>query len=296
MAQSNFLTDRFSTIGGLASVAYGSSSLFPTVADQLKRSSRTRALDSQIPSHSFLDFIGTQEFLKDLMLEVIMTEYSLGGDVTDFVDLYTNGIDEFSELFTRIFIQSLDQYSTYSVSPSKIISDSIEKTTQRFTSLSAVPIDFVSLTEKLIQKFFDSEYLAEDIPVFLAILANNPNTKVTEAPPDSLVQLDVQGVSSKDHRGVERNFGTISPRDYYNGAAYAPTGNLLKKAVVQGYVGYPLVSLLGESLLNQDSYENLDLNSVGASVLGSISTNPNLSSEEEAIYNINLATIDLGAN
>jgi len=56
-------------------------------------------------------------------------------------------------------------------------------------------------------------------------------------------------------------------------------------------VGYPLFSLLGESLLNPDSYNNLQLDFADSSIFGS-----NLSDGEEAIYNVNLATINLGNN
>jgi hypothetical protein len=66
--------------------------------------------------------------------------------------------------------------------------------------------------------------------------------------------------------------------------------------VLQGYVGYPLVALLGESLLNSDAYENLNVNYIGSSVLGEVSAGSNLSPDEEAIYNINLATINIGTN
>lgn len=296
MAKSNFLTDRFSTTGGLAAVAYGSSSLFATVADQIKQNSKTKALDKQIPSHAFLDFVGTDSFVFDIVKSVFQKEYDLESDLTDFIDLYAKDVDNFSISFTNTFIRNINKYSTYSLSVSIAFSDTLEETVVKFSDSTDLEINYADLTNKISTEFIEAGYIGEDIQIFLAFLINNPNTKIASAPPDTLVQLDVQGISTKDHRGVERNFGTLPPQDYYAGVAYNADGTLLKKAILQGYVGYPLVTLLGESLLNSDAYENLNVGSIGSSVLGEVSANSNLSAGEEAIYNINLATIDIGTN
>ena len=296
MAKSNFLTDKFSTTGGLAAVAYGSSSLFPAVADQIKRRSKTRALDSQRPSHAFLDFVGTRKFVLDVFKSVFEEEYNTGEIITDFIDLYAHSVDNFSETLLEIFLYSIDEYSTYSISPSGIFAESIEKTMLRFDPESNLDIDFRDLTIKIQNKFIELGYIGEDVSSVLVFLINNPNTKLSEAPPDNLIQLEAQSTTTKDSKGVERNYGTLSPQKYYNGAAYNTDPSAFKKSVVQGYVGYPLVSLLGESILNQDSYENLDLDYIGSSVLSNIQDNSNLSPTERAIYNLNLATLDLGTN
>lgn len=294
MAKSNFLTDRFSTIGGLAAVAYGSSVLFPTVANQIKQTSRTKALDAQIPSHALLDFVGTKNFILDIVKSVLDSKYGKEEALTDFIDIYAKSTLAFSTLFVDVFVSNINTYSTYSVSPSQIIQDSLGKTSKRFDESGQFELDLQNITSEIIQKFIDFGYIGEDILSVIALLINNPNTKVTAAPPDSIVELDVQGVSTKDHRGVDRAYGTLSPGEYYSGVAYKPFGNSIKQSVVEGYVGYPLVSLLGESLLNPDSYDNLDLNFANSSVLGEIANDSNLSEEAQSIYNINLATINLG--
>ena len=294
VAKSNFLTDKFSTTGGLAAVAYGSSSLFSTVADQIKRGSKTRGLDSQLPSHAFLDFVGTKRYVYDIFKAVVQEEYDAEEIITDFIDLYATNVDVFTEVLTDNFIKSINNYSTYSVSPSTIILDSIEKTLSGFTDSVDLEVDAQDLSTKIQGKFVETGYIGEDVASVMVFLINNPNTKVSAAPPDNIVQLDVRGLSTKDARGVDRNYGTIPPQNYYSGTAYRNEGSSFKKAVVQGYVGYPLVSLLGESILNPDSYENLDLNYTGSSILNNLEDNSYLSDKERAIYNLSLATLNLG--
>jgi hypothetical protein len=295
VAKSNFLTDKFSTTGGLAAVAYGSSTLFQTVADQIKRRSKTKALDSQRPSHAFLDFVGTKKFVLDVFKSVIQSEYDAGEIITDFIDLYATDVDTFSSALLEVFLGSIDEYSTYSISPSTIFSDSVEKTTYSFNEKSELEIDSRDIAKKLEQEFINFGYVGEDVSTILIFLINNPNTKITSAPPDTLVSLDVKGISSKNAKGVDRRYGTIPPKDYYAGVAYRNEGSSLRRSITEGYVGYPLVSLLGESLLNPDSYENIDLEYSGSLALNNL-PDSNLSTTQRALFSIDFTTLDLGTN
>ncbi len=291
MAKSNFLTDQFSTIGGLASVAYGSSSLFPTVADQIKQSSKTKALDSQLPSHALLDFLGTRKLIEDIFRSVVIEEYGITENVTDFVDIYVTDVGRFISIATDLFISNVNKNSVYSVAPTQIIADSLEEAGLRFVNPIPLELNLFNFAVKIEKAFVELGYAGEDFVPFVSLLINNPKTKVTQAPPDSIVTLDVKGISTKDERGVERIYGTLSPQEYYAEVALKEQGSSIKESILQGYVGYPLFSLLGESLLNPDSYNNLQLDFADSSIFGS-----NLSNGEEAIYNVNLATINLGNN
>ena len=291
MAKSNFLTDQFSTIGGLASVAYGSSSLFPTVADQIKQSSKTKALDSQLPSHALLDFLGTRKLIEDIFRSVVIEEYGITENVTDFVDIYVTDVGRFISIATDLFISNVNKNSVYSVAPTQIIADSLEEAGLRFVNPIPLELNLFNFAVKIEKAFVELGYAGEDFVPFVSLLINNPKTKVTQAPPDSIVTLNVKGISTKDERGVERIYGTLSPQEYYAGVALKEQGSSIKESILQGYVGYPLFSLLGESLLNPDSYNNLQLDFADSSIFGS-----NLSNGEEAIYNVNLATINLGNN
>jgi len=291
VAKSNFLTDQFSTIGGLASVAYGSSSLFPTVADQIKQSSKTKALDSQLPSHALLDFLGTRKLIEDIFRSVVIEEYGITENVTDFVDIYVTDVGRFISIATDLFIANVNKNSVYSVAPTKIIADSLEEAGLRFVNPIPLELNLFNFAIKIEKAFIELGYAGEDFVPFVSLLINNPKTKITQAPPDSIITLDVKGISTKDERGVERIYGTISPQEYYSGVALKEQGSSIKESILQGYVGYPLFSLLGESLLNPDSYNNLQLDFADSSIFGS-----NLSDGEEAIYNVNLATINLGNN
>ena len=119
-------------------------------------------------------------------------------------------------------------------------------------------------------------------------------TKITSVIPDTTVSLSIFSETEKDYRGTERNYGSVSPRDYFNGMGYAKEGDSIKKSVVQGYVGYPLVSLLGESLLNPAGYNNLSLSDTNVSLLSELNNNSGIPVGEQGIYNLNLARIDLG--
>ena len=127
--------------------------------------------------------------------------------------------------------------------------------------------------------------MVEDLNLILLIAANNPLTKISSAPADTLVPLSEEGMLGKNYKGVDINVGTTSFTEYYSGrSAYQSSNGSLQNVVAQGYVGYPLAALLGESLLDNDSVEYYSVNSEISS-----------SMTEDPLYNINLATINLSS-
>lgn len=293
MARNNFLTDKFTTLGGLAAVAYGSSLSFGTVGDQMKRGSITRSLDGQLPSNVLLDFFGTESVLLDVFKSVFQTEYDKLEAFTDFIDIHSS-IDHFSYLCAKEFFKNLNRDSTYNITASQIIERSIQDSLRREKKREELEVDTENLTNLVILKITELDSIGQDVDKVIALASNNPITKITSVIPDTTVSLSIFSETEKDYRGTERNYGSVSPRDYFNGMGYAKEGDSIKKSVVQGYVGYPLVSLLGESLLNPAGYNNLSLSDTNVSLLSELNNNSGIPVDEQGIYNLNLARIDLG--
>lgn len=293
MAKNNFLTDKFTTLGGLAAVAYGSSLSFGTVGDQIKINSITRSLDQQLPSNVLLDFIGTKTVFIDAFKVVFQSEYEKIGPFTDFIDIHSS-IDSFANLCLEEFLKDLDTQSTYSISFSSMLEVAIRNAYRREKGRPEIGVDIEELSNLVIAEMTSLEYLGQDIETLILLASNNPNTKITSVTPDTTIPLSPEPPLEKDSRGVERNYGTISPTDYYNGVGFLKEGDSIRKSVLQGYVGYPLVALLGESLLNPDSYDNLSLSDTNGSLLSELNNNSEIPASEQGIYNLNLARIDLG--
>lgn len=282
MASNNYLTDKFTSVGGLAAVAYGSSTLFNTVADQIKSGSRTRSLDYQLPSNLLLDYLGSERVLIDIFSSALLKEYNKNSNFTDLIDIHSS-LDEFSNKLSKFFLRTINEKSTYSETSTSILSEAFEKT-QRYFSGEDIEIDSQEITFNLIEEFYLFNYLGSDIEKVISLAINNPITKVASATPDTIVSLSRTSYQSKNVLGVERNVGTISPQKYYAGEAFNLEGDSIRNSVLQGRVGYPLVSLLGESLLNRNSFEDLDFSSSDTSI----------NENNRGLYNVSLSRIDLG--
>ena len=293
VARNNFLTDKFTTLGGLAAVAYGSSLSFGTVADQIKRRSITKSLDSQLPSNVLLDFLGTETVVIDVFKSVFQSEYDKSESFTDFIDIYSS-IDHFSYLCAGEFLKNLNKESTYNTTLTQIIEESIRKSLRLEKKSEDLEIDIKELTNLTLLEMEKLDSIGQDVEKVVALTSNNPVTKITSAVPDTTVSLSASSEIEKDYRGVNRSYGTVPPREYFSGAGYKLDGNSIRKSVTQGYVGYPLVSLLGESLLNPDSYDNLTDRDTNISILSELDTNSGIPADRRGIYNLNLARIDLG--
>ena len=283
MAKNNFLTDKFTTTGGVASVAYGSSSLFYSVCDQIKNNSVSKTLDQQLPSHLVLDFVGTKDILVSIFSTGLRVEYAKDEELTDFIDIFSNGITEFSGIVCDIFLKNLNKVSNYSYEFSDIIEEALFETKSRYSSSSDIEINYDQAVSQIITEFDSQGYVLEDLKNIVLIALSNPRTKITYAPPDQIIRLSEQNSIGKDYRGVDRDLGTSSIANYYNNVGYNPSGGSIDSSVVLGYVGYPLAFLLGESLLEKDSFENYLTSSL--TQVREVVSDP--------IYNLNLATVNL---
>ena len=294
MAKNNFLTDNLSTVGGLAAIAYGSSAYFQTVTDQVRQNSSTRELDYQLPSNALLDYTGTDKFVYDIFYAAVEEEYNSGTTLTDFVDINTSGEKEFSEKLLEVFVYNINRLSDYQDNYSSLVEEAIEETIYCFDGETDLEIDIDSLSQKIHNGFLNSEYLGRDIAKVVTLLIRYPKTKIAAAPPDSIVSLYASPKQDKDFRGVDMYCGYLTKSQYYGNIGYIEKDGSIRKSVSEGYVGYPAVTLICESLYNSDSSENIILRDLSDSSESPFDSGVRFSATERRIYSINLASINTG--
>tara|TARA_Y100000004_G_scaffold183715_1_gene231862 strand:- start:255 stop:1142 length:888 start_codon:yes stop_codon:yes gene_type:complete len=294
VAKNNFLTDNLSTVGGLAAIAYGSSAYFQTVTDQVRQDSSTRELDYQLPSNALLDYTGTDKFVYDIFYAAVEEEYDSGTTLTDFVDINTSGEKEFSEKLLEIFLYNINRLSDYQDNYSSLVDEAIEETIYYFNRETDLEVNIDSLAQKIHNGFLNSEYLGRDIAKVVTLLIRNPKTKIASAPPDSIVSLYASPRQDKDFRGVDMYCGYLTKSQYYGNTGYVLKDGSIRKSVSEGYVGYPAVTLIGESLYNSDSSDNISLRDLSYSSESPFDSGVRFSETERRIYSINLASINTG--
>ena len=125
-------------------------------------------------------------------------------------------------------------------------------------------------------------------------MIRNPKTKIAAAPPDSIVSLYASPKQDKDFRGVDMYCGYLTKSQYYGNVGYIEKDGSIRKSVSEGYVGYPAVTLIGESLYNSDSSENISLRDLSYSSESPFDSGVRFSATERRIYSINLASINTG--
>jgi len=293
VAKNNFFTDNFSTVGGLSFLAYGSSSYFQTVSDQIKQNSLTKQLDYQLPSNLLLDYLETKTFLKNIFLLAINSEYITQSEFTDFIDIYTNGVETFNDKFTDIFISNTNSFSDYSTTYSKLVEESIGKTINFFEEETDLQVDIDSLSQKIHNNFLESEYLGKDIVKVIYLISQNPHTKISKAPPNAIVSLESVSQQDKDYRGAERYCSYLTKQQYYDNVGYVVKNGSIKNSVSEGYIGYPSYVLNGESLYNSDTSQNVNFEDLDLSQSAIFNSKVVLSEDEQQVYNINLASLPL---
>ena len=294
MAKNNFLTDNLSTVGGLAAIAYGSSAYFQTVNDQIKQGSSTKELDYQLPSNILLDYTGTDKFIYDIFYAAIEEEYDSGSILTDFIDINTTGKEEFSKKLLETFLYNINRLSDYQDNYSSLVDEAIEETIYYFNRNSNLSVDVDSLSQRVHNGFLNSEYLGRDVAKVITLIIQNPNTKISSAPPDSIVSLYSSPRQEKDFRGADRYCGSLTKSQYYGNIGYVLKDGSIRQSVSEGYVGYPAMTLIGESLYNSDSSDNISLRDLSYSSNNLFDSGVRFSATERQIYSINLASINTG--
>lgn len=328
----NYLTNQFSSLSGLASVAYGDVNYFREVQNQIFQSSTTYFLDLHRPSQLVEDFFYSDELLKEYLLTSLENLYDTNQSFQDFIDIYVG------PLWREVFIDNLlinfkreyDTNPSYSVTFEKYLTLSIQKTLLQYesgkifsTPESALdskflrPLDYVSNFEESVEvdeqikrdsvssisdEIQSDPYLGVDFPKISALLANNPQTKVSQVKPDVIISLKESVDLGKDFKNVEFEKGYLSPQDYFNDVSYPRAQDIsrqlpptFKDSIRQGYIGYPTTQPLeqiynpvGSIGVGDINLDDITQPYFSNSVLGAINNIPSISPDDEDVYNISL--------
>ena len=289
---STYLTDSWSTISGLASVAYGSPTRYSEVANQVGRQLATRSLGNMPPSEVLSNGLSVNDFVSALTVE-----YEKGEEFTRHVD---NGNRSVADVAKRLYLNMLagfDQIATYESS----ITDVLEYIN--------APVNVQRVKDELMAK-------VPDLELFSRLAANMSYGKLDKLPAGTLIDLNENVSLDSDVNGVAFTTGYLTLDQYYNGTAYpgvGSTGNNLPgsfiTSLVEGYKGYatlqPLDDLLRPGLAALVSLADInDIRGVSRSVsgLGTIDTAKDLSGlgvmskADQAMYNVDLTKIVVGIN
>jgi len=289
---STYLTDSWSTISGLASVAYGSPTRYPEVANQVGRQLATRALGNMPPSEVLSNRLSVNDFVSALT-----AEYEKGEEFARYVDSGNQTVADVSKRLYRDMLAGFDQIATYESS----ITDVLEYIN--------APVNTQRVKNDLVSR-------VPDLELFSRLAANMVYGKLDKLPSGTLIDLNDNVSLDSDSNGVAFTTGYLTPDQYYSGVAYpgvGSTGNNLPgsfvTSLVEGYKGYatlqPLDDLLRPGLADLVSLSDInDIRGVSRAIsgLGTINTAKDLgglgvmSKADQAMYSVDLTKIVVGIN
>ena len=291
-----YLTDSWSTISGLASVAYGSPDRYPEVANQVRQKSVTGFLGSTPPS----DVIGNC-LDKDSFTNALVTEYNKGEDFTQFMDNQGQSLSFWSDKLYSEVLQAYNEFATYESS----FTDALEYVTEGL----GIVLDTQRVKNDLVQSVADME-------LFSKLASNISYNKLDKLPAGIRINLDDSVNLDSDANGIGFTTGYLTPADYFNGVAYPGMGtdgtNLpgnIIKSLTEGYQGYatlqPLDDVLRPGFASLVSLDDIsDIRGMNKSIagLGTIGTLKDLSGlgsmspADQAMYSVDLSEIVVGMN
>lgn len=300
--KTGYITDDFSTLSGLASVAYGNADLFREVQNQIINSSPTRTFDSQRPSDIFQSFLPSKDYFFNLIKNFLLDEYQQNELFADYLDevFGPDWVIETSDLLQKNFAIEVDSSTRYEEGIEDFI---LRAFTKIFTNYG----DVSTLANKAKDSINSDPVIGSDMAFISKVSSNNPRNKINIPPSNTTIPLAQSIDLDKDYRGVSFATGFLSPQDYYSEIAYpgfeatsSTTPVTFKDSVLDGYVGYPSnISL--ESIFNPAGAESLRNLALGVgsvlsgsdiwnatSVLGDLANIPGLSQSDRDIYEISL--------
>jgi hypothetical protein len=286
--KSNFATDSYSTAGGLAAVAYNDPDFFREVKNQIFQQSPTSDLDPNLPSSLFSGAFDQGDKVRQLIEQGLDAFADSSEDFSDWLAVNErHTVEKLSKDIESSLLQEFDRLSSYTTPLEEYVSSALNQ-----LGLSISPDLILSCAEKISGVFRLDPRIGSDIDDIVSVMDNNPFTKISSVPPDTIIAIDNSADLDKDYRGVSITNGYLTPADYYNNIGFPKN---LKAAAEAGYVGYPQTPL--ESLFNPAA--STPLGSEGATTtylpqaLAELSSESNLSQADRDLYNLSLMAIDL---
>jgi hypothetical protein len=296
-----YITDEFSTLSGLASVAYGSVDSFREVQNQIIANSPTQAFDPQLPSDFFQSFLGSEDYFINLMIDTLLQEYNNNELFADYVDekLGVGWERKIRSSLPKDLYSEMDSLSEYGNGIKDYLVNSLKYSFPGYE-------DIDSLAEEIISDVVSDPVFGQDVNLIASIAGNNPHTKISVPPKNTTVPLLETTDLDKDFKGISFTSGYLTPQSYYSDIAYpgfegaSSVPASFKDSIFDGYVGYPSgISL--ETIFNPSGAESLrDIPSAissvladsdvwnAASVLGQLGDIPGLNKVDRDIYEISL--------
>lgn len=247
-----FVTDSFSTLTGLASVAYSSVDAFREVQNEVIKQSPTQPFDIHRPSDVFYSFLASEDYFSTLLVNAILSFYEDNEEFGDYVDeTFGTGFEDYisKEILPSIY-RSLDANSTYGLGFEDILNKSLSSIFLNYEGIE-------DLSSRVARDIESDVIPSGDISLVTNIANNSPKTKLYQPPLEAIVNLPQTVDYDLDHNGVSYTKGYLSPQEYYSGVGYPGYDGItsipasMSKSIKDGYVGYsttaPLESILGLS-------------------------------------------------
>lgn len=289
---STYLTDSWSTVTGLASVAYGSPDRYPEVANQVRSGSVVSFLGNIAPGDVLRPYMS-----EDQILSALQKEYGRGGEFAEYVDSGHKTLQEISSEFLSNLLQSAGEAGSYETSLGSLIS----------YSNPSIPINNVKVAEDLLNQI-------SDLDTYTLLSTSVPYTKLDKLPSGDRIDLKDSVSLDLDYNNIGFSTGYLTPKDYFNNMAYpGMVGEELPNNIIttltEGYVGYPTLQPLDDvfrpglsSVLSISDIQ--DVRGVSRSIagLGTLNTIQDLtaigkmSQADQAMYSVDLAEIVIERN
>lgn len=296
-----YITDDFSTLAGLASVAYGSVDSFREVQNQIISSSPTKVFDTQLPSDIFQSFLVSEDYFNQVIIDSLLEEYSDNEEFADYIDekLGPDWVIKVKTLLLKDLYSEINSLSEYGNRLEDYLSSSLKYLFPKYE-------DILDLSNKIVSSIVSDPALGDDIKLISSIVSNNPHTKISSPPKNTVIPLDESIDLDKDYKGTSFISGYLTPQDYFSEVAYPgfegtfSVPSTFKDSILDGYVGYPSnISL--ETIFNPLGAQSIRdvptaISSVfsdsdiwnAASVLGQLGDIPGLDKGDRDVYEISL--------
>lgn len=298
----NYATDGYSTLGGLAAVAYGDSEYFREVKNQIHALSPTKTFDSNLPSSAISSLFGEGDQVRSHIQTALEELGSEPGDFKDWVDVTKDSLGgdlwaaNLSSKVESEFFNSFDNNNDYYKSLDDYVRNAIFNIPNVTIPSGLIP----ELVEKVSSILRQDAGAGSDLDEMVGIVNNNPLTKLDNAPPDTILPLSTSVSLSDDYRGVPFQTGYLNLIDYFTNVAYPKSNgdstnlpSTLKDSAMQGYVGYSPYSL--EALYNPGLAENMTdfSQSMLPIALSQLDSTKSMLQPDSSVYNISLLALDL---
>lgn len=288
-----YVTDSWSSLTGLAAVAYKSPSFHPEVANQVWREGLTAPIGVATASS-----VGEFVISRDQITQILSEEYDEGGSFADFVDLGTDTLQQIAEKLYKNLISSYNEISSYNVQLSDVVD-------YAWGNLN-LPLDSDRIKSKIL-------LLAPDSTVYNQLATALPTNKLDKLPPNTVVLLEDNLGLGRDFRNLNMAISYLTPDQYFSDVGYPGLGvnslnlpSTLVKSIEQGYVGYPTTLPLDEVLNSgfAGAITRKDISGAVDAVFGSGTAdmikglNPfsRMSAADQAMYDVDLTDIILAKN